>query len=321
MIWRFTHQFKCVSFLIFVLIFLATSHPLTTLCPLMDATNPRTWGVCAPFFALLLFLLLLVLGLGQLQQVLGDLVVGVAVVELWVGWWRWRHGEGVEALSFVLGPLGLQFRLGSRRQRGGVEFKRLQLQRARAACELELAGCRGRSSLGGETKKCLRKYSVDKHEILDFPVVIPIKMLSEQSHIWEVRLQAQPHLNQIETGCLFCGWSSKNLHVTWKVKYVSLMCCPFHAYNTCTQAGRLSTSTAWHSTAQFEGFCTSMFLIKMWVESPQSRGESCQANNWPEPLTNQEDIGKWLTSYYKEKKKVTTGCKIAERSHWRKALW
>lgn len=38
----------------------------------------------APSFALLL-LLLLALVLGQQQQVLGDLVVGVAVFERWVG--------------------------------------------------------------------------------------------------------------------------------------------------------------------------------------------------------------------------------------------
>lgn len=155
----------CFSVLIFSLIFLpsscsALSFPLNyehrssretqrhshSLLP----RRPPTWGVRAPSFALLLLLLLalLALVLGQLQQVLGNLVVGFAALERWVGRWRRRrHGKRIEALPFVLGPLGLQLRLGGRWQRGGGEFKRLQLQRARAACKLELVRCRGRSSL------------------------------------------------------------------------------------------------------------------------------------------------------------------------------
>lgn len=141
----------------------------------------------APSFALLLLLLLalLALVLGQLQQVPGGLVVGFAALERWVGRRR-RHGERIEALPFVLGPLGLQLRLGGRGQRGGRggEFERLQLQRARAACKLELVGCGGGGSLRGEARKHFRGSLLTESNVLytlfieEFQQFFPIKMLS-----------------------------------------------------------------------------------------------------------------------------------------------
>lgn len=107
-----------------------------------------TWGLCAPSFALLLLLLLplFALVLGQLQQVLGDLVVGFTGLQWGVGRWQ---GERIEALPFVLGPLGLQLRLGGG-GRGRGEFKWVQLQRTGAASELELIWCCGGRALQGK---------------------------------------------------------------------------------------------------------------------------------------------------------------------------
>lgn len=116
--------------------------------PFPSSPSLSTWGLCAPSFALLLLLLLplFALVLGQLQQVLGDLVVGFTALQWGVGRWQ---GERIEALPFVLGPLGLQLRLGGGR-RGRGELKRVQLQRTGAASELELIWCCGGRALQGK---------------------------------------------------------------------------------------------------------------------------------------------------------------------------
>lgn len=65
--------------------------------------HPLTCRLRAPPFALLLLLAVFVLVLAELQEALGDLVVGLAALEVSGG-----QGEGVEAFPFGFGALGLQ---------------------------------------------------------------------------------------------------------------------------------------------------------------------------------------------------------------------
>lgn len=95
----------------------------------------------APSFALLLLLAIFVLVLAELQEALGDLVVGVAALQVSGG-----QGEGVEAFPFGFGALGLQPGQGGG-GRGRGELQRVQLQRLGAARKQGLIRCCRWSSL------------------------------------------------------------------------------------------------------------------------------------------------------------------------------